>query len=145
MNIVNWRYKPVSLLDRMPNVLDNAIYNSNDNDLYSNEWQPLVDVKENSKSYILVADMPGVKKNNIEAKIKENVLIIKGDKKSDDEKNKDDYHYSERKVGKFARSFKLPKSIMEDKISANFKDGSLTITIPKAEKEKPNDRLISIK
>jgi len=145
MNIINWRYKPVSLLDRMPNVLDNAIYNSNDNDLYSNEWQPLVDVKENSKSYILVADMPGVKKNNIEAKIKENVLIIKGDKKSDDEKNKDDYHYSERKVGKFARSFKLPKSIMEDKISANFKDGSLTITIPKAEKEKPNDRLISIK
>tara|TARA_A200000159_G_C6983781_1_gene198659 strand:- start:19 stop:456 length:438 start_codon:yes stop_codon:yes gene_type:complete len=145
MNIVNWRYKPVSLLDRMPNVLDNAIYNSNDNDLYSNEWQPLVDVKENSKSYILVADMPGVKKNNIEAKIKENVLIIKGDKKLDDEKNKDDYHYSERKVGKFARSFKLPKSIMEDKISANFKDGSLTITIPKAEKEKPNDRLISIK
>jgi HSP20 family protein len=145
MNIVNWRYKPVSLLDRMPNVLDNAIYNINDDDLYSNEWQPLVDVKENSKSYILVADMPGVKKNNIEAKIKENVLIIKGDKKLDDEKNKDDYHYSERKVGKFARSFKLPKSIMEDKISANFKDGSLTITIPKAEKEKPNDRLISIK
>ena len=145
MNIVNWRYKPVSLLDRMPNILDNAIYNSNDNDLYSNEWQPLVDVKENSKSYILVADMPGVKKNNIEAKIKENVLIIKGDKKLDDEKNKDDYHYSERKVGKFARSFKLPKSIIEDKISANFKDGSLTITIPKAEKEKPNDRLISIK
>jgi len=145
MNIVNWRYKPVSLLDRIPNVLDNAIYNINDDDLYSNEWQPLVDVKENSKSYILVADMPGVKKSNIEAKIKENLLIIKGDKKLDDEKNKDDYHYSERKVGKFARSFKLPKSIMEDKISANFKDGSITITIPKAEKEKPNDRLISIK
>lgn len=145
MNIVNWRHKPVSLLDTMPNVLDNAIYNINDNYLYSNEWKPLVDVKENSKSYILVADMPGVKKNNIEAKIKENVLIIKGDKKLDDEKNKDDYHYNERKVGKFARSFKLPKSIMEDKISANFKDGSLTITIPKAEKEKPNDRLISIK
>ena len=145
MNIVNWRYEPVSLLDRMPSVLDNAIYNSNDNDLYKNEWQPLVDVKETSKSFILVADMPGVKKNNIEAKIKENILIIKGDKKLEDEKNKDDYHYSERKVGRFARSFKLPKSIKEDKISAIFKDGSLTITIPKAEKEKPNDRLISIK
>tara|TARA_Y100000389_G_scaffold144752_1_gene143151 strand:- start:364 stop:801 length:438 start_codon:yes stop_codon:yes gene_type:complete len=145
MNIVNWRYKPVSLFDRMPSVLDNAIYNSNDNDLYKNEWHPLVDVKENSESFILVADMPGVKKNNIEAKIKENVLIIKGDKKLEDEKKNDDYHYSERKVGKFARSFKLPKSIMEDKISAIFKDGTLTITIPKAEKEKPNDRLISIK
>jgi HSP20 family protein len=145
MNIVNWRYKPVTLLDRMPNVLDNAIYNSNDNESYKNEWKPLVDVKENSKSFILVADMPGVKKNNIEAKIKENVLMIKGDKELDDEKNKDDYHYSERKVGKFARSFKLPKSIMEDKISANFKDGTLIITIPKAEKERPNDRLISIK
>jgi HSP20 family protein len=129
----------------MPSVLDNAIYNSNDNDLYKNEWQPLIDVKENNKSFILVADMPGVKKNNIEAKIKENILIIKGDKKLEDEKNKDDYHYSERKVGRFARSFKLPKSIKEDKISAIFKDGSLTITIPKAEKEKPNDRLISIK
>ena len=145
MNIVNWRYEPVSLLDRMPSVLDNAIYNSNDNDLYKNEWQPLIDVKENNKSFILVADMPGVKKNNIEAKIKENILIIKGDKKLEDEKNKDDYHYSERKVGRFARSFKLPKSIKEDKISAIFKDGTLTITIPKAEKEKPNDRLISIK
>jgi HSP20 family protein len=145
MNIVNWRYKPVTLLDSMPNILENAIYNSNDNEFYKNKWQPLVDVKENSKSFILVADMPGVKKNNIEAKIKENVLIIKGDKELDDEKNKDDYHYSERKVGKFARSFKLPKSIMEDKISANFKDGTLIITIPKAEKERPNDRLISIK
>ena len=145
MNTVNWRYKPVSLFDIMPSVLDNAIYNSNDNDLYKNEWHPLVDVKENSESFILVADMPGVKKNNIEAKIKENVLIIKGDKKLEDEKKNDDYHYSERKVGKFARSFKLPKSIMEDKISAIFKDGTLTITIPKAEKEKPNDRLISIK
>jgi len=145
MNIVNWRYKPASLFDRMPSVLDNAIYNSNDNDLYKNEWQPLVDVKENSKSFILVADMPGVKKNNIEVKIKENVLIIKGDNKLDDEKNNDDYHYSERKVGNFARSFKLPKSVIEEKISGNFKDGTLTITIPKAEKEKPNDRLIPIK
>ena len=145
MNIVNWRYKPASLFDRMPSVLDNAIYNSNDNDLYKNEWQPLVDVKENSKSFILVADMPGVKKNNIEVKIKENVLIIKGDNKLDDEKNNDDYHYSERKVGNFARSFKLPKSVIEEKISGNFKDGTLTITIPKAEKEKPNERLIPIK
>ena len=62
MNIVNWRYKPVTLLDRMPNILENAIYNSNDNEFYENKWQPLVDVKENSKSFILVADMPGVKK-----------------------------------------------------------------------------------
>ena len=89
MNIVNWRYKPTSLFDRMPSVLDNAIYNRNDNDLYKNEWNPLVDIKENSKSFILVADMPGVKKNNIEAKIKENVLIIKGGKKLDDKKSND--------------------------------------------------------
>ena len=69
MNIVNWRYKPVSFLNRMPNILDNATYNVNDKDVYNNEWQPLVDIKENSKSYILVADMPGVKKNNIDLSI----------------------------------------------------------------------------
>ena len=51
MNIVNWRYKPVSFLNRMPNILDNAIYNVNDKEVYKNEWQPLVDIKENSKSY----------------------------------------------------------------------------------------------
>ena len=145
MNIVNWRYKPVSFLNRMPNILDNATYNVNDKEVYNNEWQPLVDIKENNKSYILVADMPGVKKSNIEAKVEENILIIKGDKKLDNEEDNDDYHYSERKVGKFARSFKLPQSIIEDKISANFKDGTLIITIPKAEEEKPNNRLISIK
>ena len=145
MNIVKWKYQPVSFLNRMPNILDNGIYNNNHREVYKNEWQPLVDIKENSKSFILVADMPGVKKNNIEAKIEKNVLIIKGDKKLDNEKDKNDYHYSERKVGNFARSFKLPKSIMEDKISANFKDGILTITIPKAEEEKLNNRLISIK
>ena len=145
MNIVNWRYKPVSFLNRMPNILDNATYNVNDKEVYNNEWQPLVDIKENSKSYILVADMPGVKKSNIEAKVEENILIIKGDKKLDNEEDNDDYHYSERKVGKFARSFKLPQSIIEDKISANFKDGTLTVTIPKVEEEKPNNRLISIK
>jgi len=135
MNIVNWRYKPVSFLNRMPNILDNATYNVNDKEVYNNEWQPLVDIKENSKSYILVADMPGVKKSNIEAKVEENILIIKGDKKLDNEEDNDDYHYSERKVGKFARSFKLPQSIIEDRYQQILKMGLLLLQYLKQKKK----------
>ena len=145
MNIVNWKYKPVSFFDRMPNIVDNVINNSYDKEYYDNDWQPLVDIKEDSKSFSLIADIPGVKKNNIEVKIEDRVLIIKGDRKLDNEKDKAGYHYQERKTGNFTRSFKLPKSVMEDEISANFKDGTLTVLIPKEEKEQPNNRLISIK
>jgi len=145
MNIVNWKYKPASFFDRMPNIVDNVINNNYNKEYYDNEWQPLVDIKEDSKSFTLIADIPGVKKNNIEVKIEDRVLIIKGDRKLDNEKDEADYHYQERKTGNFARSFKLPKSVMEDEISANFKDGTLTVLIPKEEKEQPNNRLISIK
>ena len=145
MNIISWKYKPVSFLDRMPSIINNADNNSYAKEHNDSNWQPLIDIKEDNKSFTLIADLPGVTKKNIEAKMEGRVLIIKGNRKMDEKKNKADYHYQERIFGNFERSFKLPKSVIEDAISANFEDGTLRVVLPKAEKEKPNNRLITIK
>ena len=145
MNIISWKYKPVSFLDRMPSSINNVNNNSYAKEYDDCNWQPLIDIKEDNKSFTLIADVPGVNKKSIEAKIEGRILIIKGNRKMDEKKNEADYHYQERTFGDFKRSFKLPKSVKEDQISANFKDGTLRVILPKAEEEEPSSRLITIK
>ena len=127
------------------------------------ELKILVDVKENSKSYILVADMPGVKKNNIEAKIKENVLIIKGDKKLDDEKNKDvfgkcsnpNYHGHNYNLGVtitgelnkesgYLIDMKVLSKIMKEEVLIPFDHKNLNLDVPDFKELIPTAENISI-
>jgi len=104
---------------------------------------PAVDLSEDDKSYIVTAELPGVGKDDVTVELNEDVLTIRGEKKSEREEKKDRSHWVERSYGSFARSFTLPPTAQAEELKASFKDGVLRIEIPKKEAAKP--RQISIK
>ena len=103
---------------------------------------PAVDVVESEKAYEITADLPGMDEKNIEVKITDGVMTIKGEKQEEKEEKKKDYYLQERSFGSFQRSFELPDTVDPDKIEASFKKGVLTVTIPKkAEAQKPAKKI----
>jgi HSP20 family protein len=92
---------------------------------------PAVDIVEKDKSYEVTADVPGFDEKNIEIKVENGSLCIKGERKSEKEEKKEGYYLSEREFGSFERSFGLPEGVDADKIEANLKKGVLTVTLPK--------------
>jgi HSP20 family protein len=103
---------------------------------------PAVDVVESEKAYEITADLPGMDEKNIEVKVADGVLTIKGEKQEEKEEKKKDYYLQERSFGSFQRSFELPESVDSDKIEASFKKGVLTVTLPKKpEAQKPTKKI----
>ena len=145
MNIINWRPKPVSSHRNFPNVFERMIDDNFFFDYDNNNWTPSVDINESSDTFIIKADLPGIKKSDIEVKIEENVLILNAERKIEKKNVNEKYHFSERRSGTFSRSFKLPKSVKEEKITADFDNGVLSINIPKAEDAITSNRLVKVK
>jgi HSP20 family protein len=108
-------------------------------------WSPLTDITENKDQYILKMDLPGVSKENLKLSFHDGELIISGERKQEKEDKDSKYHRIERTYGKYFRSFTLPQTIQADKINAEFKDGQLTITVPKSEEAKPKELEIKVK
>ncbi len=106
---------------------------------------PDVDVAETDKEVQVTADLPGVDEKDLEVTLAEGVLTISGEKKSEREEKKKDYHRIERVFGRFERSIALPEGLAEDKVAATFKNGVLTVTIPKKPEAKKSSRKIPIK
>jgi HSP20 family protein len=103
---------------------------------------PAVDVVESEKAYEITADLPGMDEKNIEVKVADGVMTIKGEKQEEKEEKKKDYYLHERSFGSFQRSFELPESVDPDKIEASFKKGVLTVTLPKKpEAQKPAKKI----
>ena len=100
-------------------------------------WAPRVDILEQDGGYELVADLPGLKKEDIKIEIQDNMLTLRGEKKLEEEKKDKNYRLCERYYGEFARTFALPENVDRDGIVAEFKDGVLKLEIPKTEKAKP--------
>ena len=99
---------------------------------------PAVDVVESEKAFEITADMPGMTEKNIEVKIANGNLTIKGEKQEEKEEKKKDYYLQERKFGSFERCFSIPEGVDTGKIEAAFKNGVLTVTLPKSlEAQKP--------
>ncbi|OGU62934.1 MAG: hypothetical protein A2V66_10035 [Ignavibacteria bacterium RBG_13_36_8] len=115
-------------------------------DEYENAvWMPLTDVYEDKDNYMLKVDLPGVNKDDLKISYTNGELIISGERKQEKEEKDGKYHRIERTFGKYYRSFALPKEIKSDKIEAEFKDGQLSVSIPKAEEVKPKELEIKIK
>lgn len=104
---------------------------------------PAVEVSEDDDRYVVTAELAGVKKDDVTVEVHEGVLTLRGEKKSEREEKKEHSRYTERVFGSFSRSFSLPSNADVDQIETAFKDGVLSITIPKAEEAKP--RVISIR
>lgn len=137
MTITRW--SPTSELMRMHDQLNRLFDESAERgtDLHYGSWSPAVDLREEDYQYVLHADMPGMKKDDIDIHVENNVLTITGERRFESEAKKDNYHRIERAYGKFVRSFTLPARVVADAISAGYRDGVLEVAIPKAEESKP--------
>lgn len=101
------------------------------------EWAPLVDISEDEKEYLIKAELPEVKKEEVTVSVQDDVLTIAGERKYEKEEKGKKFHRIERAYGSFERSFTLPEDADAGKVAADFKDGVLKIHLPKSEKAKP--------
>ena len=101
------------------------------------EWSPRVDITEDDKEYVIKADLPEVKKEDIKLTVQDNVMSISGERKYEKEEKGKKYHRVERAYGSLMRSFTLPEDADGSKVNAEYKDGVLNVRLPKSEKAKP--------
>lgn len=106
-------------------------------------WAPSLDVYEDKEGYTIHAEIPGMKREEIEVSIQDGTLIISGERKSEPVGENTEVHRQERYFGKFSRALTLPTAVAGDKVKANYKDGVLTIVLPKAEEAKPKQIIVS--
>ena len=106
---------------------------------------PAVDVTEKEKAYEITAELPGLAEKDVEVKVANGALTIKGEKREEKEEKEKDYYLSERRYGSFSRSFRLPEGVDADRIEASFAKGVLTISLPKTAEAQSKEKKIEIK
>jgi HSP20 family protein len=156
MAIVRWN--PARELDRWPSdffgiqreinrLFDDFFHGGTqaDGDLGLSYWTPAVDIAEHADEYSVRVELPGVDKDDVKITLESNILTIRGEKKKETEEKGKNFHRMERAYGSFQRSFTLPTTVKSDKIDALYKDGILTIHLPKAEEAKPKQIEVKVK
>ena len=101
------------------------------------DWIPLVDISETTAEYVITAEIPEVKKEDVKVTLEHGVLTVQGIRRQEAEEKGKKYHRVERSYGSFVRSFTLPDLVDDTKVQADFKEGILTLHLPKSEKAKP--------
>jgi len=128
--------------------LEDRINQAFSSDLSKNvlsDFSPSVNTREGEYAYHIDVDLPGVKKEDISVKVENNVLTLKGERKTKEEVKKEDYYKMESSFGSFMRSFTLPDNVDAENIHAENKDGVLEITMPKKEKKAKTSKEIKVK
>jgi HSP20 family protein len=106
-------------------------------------WAPALDVQEDKDAYTVRVELPGLKREDIEVHLQEDALVISGERRHEEPKEGTEVHRSERFYGKFSRALTFPTGVNGDKVTASYKDGVLTVTVPKAEAAKPKQITVS--
>jgi HSP20 family protein len=141
MTLVRW--DPFRELEEMSDRLNRmfarpALSRSNGKEtLIIADWTPSVDISETEGEYQITAEIPDVKKEDVKVTLEDGVLTIQGERRQEKEEKGKKYHRIERSYGTFVRSFTLPDLIDDEKVKAEFKDGILSLSLPKSEKAKP--------
>ncbi len=149
MAIVRWEpfRDLLAIQDRMNRIFDESFRGINrptdDDWALGGTWAPLVDIYEREGNIELKAELPGIDPKDVDVRVENNVLTLRGERKVDREVKRESYHRVERAYGSFSRSFTLPTVVDTEKIKAEYRDGVLHLTLPKKEEAKP--RQISIK
>ena len=143
MTLVKWN-PTRSLMTDFDRIFDSIFTNDLARLSLPQSWMPAVDVNETETEFLLSADMPGLDKKDVSVDIHDGVITIKGERTIDNEKSNDDYRIRERQLGSFNRSFRLPDNVNEVNVAAKFKNGVLTITLPKTKEVIPEGRQIKI-
>ena len=144
------KYNPLQELRSMQDQMNRLLNLSWNHEIPSEDimeglWQPAVDIYETADSIIIKAELPDVDQKDIEVRIEDSTLILKGERKHQDEVKKENYYRIERYFGTFQRSFSLPTTVNQEKVEANCERGVLTITLPKKEETKPKQINIQVK
>ena len=108
-------------------------------------WSPTCDIYETDNEIVVKAELPEVKKEDVNVSIENNILTIRGERNLSEETKRENYHRLERSYGEFSRSFTLPSFVDGGKVNAEFKDGMLRVTMPKREEAKPKQIEIKVK
>ena len=150
MPIVRWEpvRDLVSLQDRMNTLFNQSFRGLNrggtEEDWAQGAWSPAVDIYEKDGNIVLKAELPGVDPKDVDVRVENNVLTLRGERKFDSDVKKEGYHRVERAYGTFGRSFTLPTVVDTEKINAEYKDGVLRVTLPKREEAKAKQIAISV-
>ena len=140
MKLIKWEHRP--MLNGMVDALfNNSLYDGN---IHYNCIPP-VDIKEDNTSYILTADIPGFKKSEIDVTIEGDNLSISGQRNKETNRDNETFHYQERNSGDFIRTFKLPDDSDKENITGSFRNGILSLIIPKLEQALPKTIKIEVK
>lgn len=144
MNLVKW--DPFRELEEMSNRLNRVFGRDLGAETKGTAlWAPPVDVKENNEAYILEAELPDMKKEDIKIEIRDGVLTLMGERKREAETKGEKYHRVERSYGTFTRSFSLPDNVDPNKVVATYDHGVLDIMLAKTATTKPRNLEIKIK
>ena len=140
MAIIRWDpfREMVTLREKMNRLFEDAVTGQReDRDLIPSTWSPAVDIFETENEIVLTAELPGIEDKDIEIKLEDNTLTLKGERQLEKETKEENYHRIERSYGSFFRSFSLPHYVDQDKIKAEHEHGVLKVFLPKKQESKP--------
>ena len=146
MTLIKWTPKRnmFNIFNEVEQMMHQTFGHSYENGSRGLSYSPLVNVSETESDYLIIMDVPGVKKKDVDVNLSTGILTVSGERKISENSDENNRIWHETTYGAFSRSFELTSDIVEDKIKANFKNGVLNITIPKAEEIKPAVKKISV-
>lgn len=142
--IRNRNYAPANLFSELEEAMDRMFSGApaaRGNGLRT--WAPGFDLHETADAYVIEADLPGLKQNDIDITVEQGIITIKGERKYEEKQKEGGYRRIERGYGTFQRAFRLPQNVDAEKVEARFTDGVLSVTVPKPAEAKP--RQIEVK
>ncbi|PYT82152.1 MAG: molecular chaperone [Acidobacteria bacterium] len=143
--IARWEpFRNVTTLQDQINRLFNDAFDRTGEDSNLSAWAPAVDIYETEQELMVKADLPDVDPKDLDIRVENNILTIRGERKFDKKVNEENYLRVERSFGSFARSFTLSNTVDSDGIKAEYQDGVLTLTIPKREEAKPKQIKVNV-
>ena len=137
----------LNISDEMNRLVSNVFgpEDARETSLFKGTWSPAVDICEDTDTFFLQIELPGMNKDDVKVKYEEGMLTVMGEKKAHKEDKEINYHRIERGYGKFERSFRITSQVVPDGISADFSNGVLSVSLPKAEEVKPKEIDVKIK
>jgi HSP20 family protein len=137
-----------SIQDRMNRIFDETFRGqragSEDDWALGGHWAPSVDIFERDGSIVLKAELPGINADDVDIRVENNTLTLRGERKFESDIKRESCHRVERAYGTFSRSFTLPNVVDTEKIKADYKDGVLQVTLPQKEEAKPKQITIAV-
>ena len=147
MNTIT-RWEPprggTSLQDQVNRLFEDSLTRGRSGQAELATWAPAVDIYETESELVVKADLPDLQEKDIDVRVENNTLTIRGERKFEKDVNEDNYLRIERAYGSFMRSFSLPNTVNAEAIGAEYKNGVLTVTLPKREESKPRQVKVTV-